>query len=142
MNSLSIIFVRHGETDWNVSGTLQGQRDIELNGTGRVQAARLAARLASSTSVDVIVTSDLARARETAAAVAAALPAGLPPLVCDAVWRERALGEFEGQHRSMLPRGKGEDWVPPGGGESVHHVYRRTSAALQATHRGRQVHVS
>ena len=36
----TLVFVRHGETDWNAEGRLQGQRDIPMNATGRAQARR------------------------------------------------------------------------------------------------------
>jgi probable phosphoglycerate mutase len=89
---ISIIAVRHGETDWNRVRRLQGHTDIALNARGIEQAARLAAALANER-MAAIVTSDLARARATAEPVATAL--GLP-LTIDARLRERNYGVLEG----------------------------------------------
>ncbi|AZC13860.1 histidine phosphatase family protein [Microbacterium sp. ABRD28] len=98
----SLILVRHGETDWNRAGRIQGLTDIPLNDTGRAQAREAAEQLRTeltSTIPDaaesaVIVSSDLQRASETADIIAAALglatPRRYPGL------RERAYGEAEG----------------------------------------------
>lgn len=58
-------FFRHGQTDWNLEGRIQGKNDIPLNETGRVQAQRLISPL-RRLKVEVILSSDLSRARETA----------------------------------------------------------------------------
>ena len=59
----TVCLVRHGETDWNLRGRLQGQEDIELNETGIYQATRCGLYLARE-SWDVILTSPLSRARK------------------------------------------------------------------------------
>jgi broad specificity phosphatase PhoE len=66
-----ILLVRHGETDWNAEGRWQGHSDRSLDAVGRAQAGRLADHLAR-VGIDLLYSSDLARARETAAAVEAA----------------------------------------------------------------------
>ena len=65
------VFMRHGETDYNRQQRFQGQVDVPLNAAGREQARRLAQRLADDPA-DVLVSSDLRRALETAAPLAAA----------------------------------------------------------------------
>jgi broad specificity phosphatase PhoE len=60
-----LLLVRHGETDWNAEGRLQGHTDRPLNEYGRRQAQRLADELAGE-ELEAIYSSDLARARETA----------------------------------------------------------------------------
>jgi probable phosphoglycerate mutase len=65
-------FVRHGETDWNQEGRAQGLTDVPLNAEGIRQAEKLASRLAVD-EWDLIFSSDLARAKETAEIIAAAM---------------------------------------------------------------------
>ena len=62
---MKIYVVRHGQTDWNFMNKLQGQIDIELNDMGREQA-RNTAELLKGKKVDLIISSPLKRARETA----------------------------------------------------------------------------
>lgn len=64
--------IRHGQTDWNAAGRMQGSSDIPLNDTGR-QQARDAVSLLGGANWDVIVSSPLKRARETAEIIADAL---------------------------------------------------------------------
>ena len=66
-----LLFIRHGETDWNRQQRFQGQIDVPLNATGVQQAARLAQRLAAEKH-DRLFSSDLQRALQTAAPLAAA----------------------------------------------------------------------
>lgn len=88
----TLLLVRHGETDWNASGRLQGHTDRPLNEYGRRQAAALAERLAGD-GVAALYTSDLSRAKETAEIVAARLRL---PVTVDPGLRERDWGTWEG----------------------------------------------
>ena len=87
-----LLLVRHGETDWNASGRLQGHTDRPLNEYGRRQARELAERLAGD-GISFVYASDLARARETAEIIAARL--GLEVAV-DPDLREKNWGNWEG----------------------------------------------
>ena len=88
----TLLLVRHGETDWNADGRLQGQTDRPLSEYGRRQARRLADELADE-HFDAIYASDLSRARETAEIVGERL--GLPVLL-DPDLREKDWGTWEG----------------------------------------------
>jgi broad specificity phosphatase PhoE len=88
----TLLLVRHGETDWNADGRLQGQTDRPLNDFGRRQARQLAKELADE-ELEAIYASDLVRARETADVVGDRL--GLP-VVLDADLREKDWGTWEG----------------------------------------------
>jgi probable phosphoglycerate mutase len=88
----TLLLVRHGETDWNAEGRLQGHTDRPLNDFGRRQAAALAERLAGE-DIAAIYASDLARAKETAEIVGARL--GLV-VVVDPDLREKNWGTWEG----------------------------------------------
>ncbi|HYN61858.1 MAG TPA: histidine phosphatase family protein [Rubrivivax sp.] len=87
-----ILAIRHGQTAWNADSRIQGHTDIALDVVGRWQAERLAVALAGQ-GIHAIYSSDLARARQTAAPLAALT--GLP-VHTDIGLRERAFGEFEG----------------------------------------------
>jgi broad specificity phosphatase PhoE len=88
----TLLLVRHGETDWNADGRLQGQTDRPLSDFGRRQARQLAAELTEE-DLEAIYSSDLSRARETAQIVAERL--GLPVLL-DPDLREKDWGTWEG----------------------------------------------
>jgi len=88
-----ILFVfRHGETDWNREGRLQGHTDTPLNETGLAQAEALAVRLRTHR-LDAVLSSDLARALTTARIVAETLGV---PLATDLGLRETNVGAAEG----------------------------------------------
>ena len=87
-----LILVRHGQTDHNREGRLQGQIDIPLNERGLQQAETLARAIASSPP-DLLVASPLERARATAGAVARAC--GLE-VTTDRAFLERSFGQWEG----------------------------------------------
>jgi broad specificity phosphatase PhoE len=87
-----LLLVRHGETDWNAEGKLQGHTDRPLNDYGRRQAQALADKLAGE-SIDAVYASDLSRARETAEIVGEKL--GLTVAV-DPDLREKNWGNWEG----------------------------------------------
>jgi probable phosphoglycerate mutase len=87
-----LFLFRHGETDWNRDGRLQGRTDVPLNDTGFAQARLLGERLRPHR-LEVVLSSDLARARTTAEIVAAALRI---PLFLDDGLRETDVGAAEG----------------------------------------------
>lgn len=87
-----LLICRHGQTGWNASGRIQGQTDIELSEIGHAQAEK-AADLLAALHPDVLVASDLQRAAQTAAAIAAAT--GLT-VATDRRLRERGYGPWEG----------------------------------------------
>lgn len=94
-----VCIVRHGETDWNISGILQGWTDVPINETGRRQARELAAAFAGAGFASVW-TSPLIRSSETAEIVASLL--GLPaPVVHDGL-KERHFGAIQGVPKAEL----------------------------------------
>jgi uncharacterized phosphatase len=84
---MTLAFIRHGQTDWNLNKQLQGSSDIPLNDTGRAQA-RDAVTTLEGVDWEVIVSSPLSRARETAAIIAAGLDIELGPAYDEFVERE------------------------------------------------------
>jgi len=76
MNSreLTLLLLRHGQTDSNAAGIVQGHLPVPLNDLGHRQAAALAARLAAaSPRIGRLISSDLSRAAQTAESIARAL---------------------------------------------------------------------
>lgn len=87
----TLTLIRHGLTDWNVSGRFQGQSDLPLSEAGRRQARRLARRTMRMREADVVVSSPLSRAYETATL---AFPNA--EITTDARLMELNFGIFEG----------------------------------------------
>ncbi|MFO1285067.1 MAG: histidine phosphatase family protein [Rubrivivax sp.] len=148
MEATRLVVLRHGETAWNAAQRIQGHTDEPLNERGRRQAERLAQALAGE-GITHVYTSDLARARATAEAVARA--AGLAGVTTEPALRERAFGMFEGltyaevearwpdEVRRWRAR---EPGFAPGGGESPEAFYARCvpcAAAIAERHRGQSV---
>lgn len=124
---MTYAFIRHGQTDWNLHGRIQGSSDIPLNDTGRAQAREAAARLAEEP-WDVIVSSPLQRARATAEIIAAELGLELGPSFPELV--ERHYGEVEGLNDAECRRQYPERDYP--GAESFASVTERGRRALDA----------
>lgn len=94
---IRVLLVRHGQSEWNLTGRWQGQADPPLTDLGRSQA-RAAARALGD--VTAIWSSDLLRAAETAAIISAEL--GVGPVVLDEDLREREVGEWSGLTRDEI----------------------------------------
>ena len=99
MNTAPICIVRHGETDWNKRGVLQGWLDVPINDLGRRQAHALAQSLADA-GLSAVWTSPLVRANETADIVAAHLH--LPPPSVHAGLKEKNFGAVQGIPKDEL----------------------------------------
>lgn len=142
-----IVAVRHGQTAWNADARIQGHTDIPLDETGHEQARRLAQALAHEP-LQAIYSSDLQRARQTAAPLLA--DTGLP-LRVDAGLRERGFGEFEGMSFTQIEarwpeqaaawRRRDPDFGARGG-EVLRDFRTRIVATIErlaAAHRGEQI---
>lgn len=123
-----LVFVRHGETDWNVEARLQGQQDIPLNARGRAQARRngeALTRAVPAIADFAFVASPLMRARETMEILRAAM--GLDPTGYDVetelleitfgAWEGFTLAELAAKGGDAVARRAADKWgfVPPGG---------------------------
>lgn len=123
--------VRHGITEWNLSGIAQGSSDVPLNETGRSQAAALADRLSLEERWDMIVSSDLARAKETAEIISEKL--ALPISFFDTRLREMSGGEIEGTTEQQRLEKWGANWRKQDlGMESSDSVGKRGMDALDS----------
>ena len=131
------IVVRHGQTEWNREGRIQGHLDSPLTADGRAQAEAIARRLAD-TPVAAIWCSDLGRVLDTAAPAARAL--GLT-VRTDARLRERQLGMFQGltfeeasrAHPERFSRFRARDLTEDMlGGETLSRMRDRVAEVLGA----------
>jgi len=130
-----ITLLRHGESEGNLAGILQGQSDYPLTAAGIEQAQQLASYWKSEDmKFDLIVSSPLLRASRTAEIIANCLKA---PVKYDPVWKERYFGRLQGANLHKL-----DQQVPPvdffhpyepigENGESQLDLYLRASQALQ-----------
>jgi isoleucyl-tRNA synthetase len=112
----SLTLTRHGETEWNAEGKIQGgEKNIALNEKGKAQALETAQRLKKQT-FDVIVSSDLERAMQTAEIIGKEL--GLKISEKSHLFRERDFGTWNGKTREEL---KAHPHKIPGDNISFHH---------------------
>ena len=130
---MRLLLVRHGLTLSNVQGRYTGQSDVPLTEVGERQAEAVGKRLATET-LDVIVSSDLQRARDTANAIARHHNL---PVWNDVDLRESSLGEWEGLtyrevsaiYREMVKHRREDPNFPAPGGESFMQVRDRVARA-------------
>jgi broad specificity phosphatase PhoE len=144
-----LILIRHGETDWNTEGRYQGQSDVPLNARGLLQARDLA-RTFPPESLDIIFSSDLSRAQQTASILSEATGA---PLRLDPRLREIDQGRWEGMlfsdirtHHARIfeQRRRNPLEVAPPEGETVAEVRKRVLAAVEdivISHHGQRIAV-
>jgi broad specificity phosphatase PhoE len=141
MPAPTIYYIRHGETQWNADGKLQGQQDIPLNDLGRTQAAHAGNILAGLFARDgrneqslAFVASPLGRARSTMELVRGALKLPLADYAVDDRLREIGYGLWEGSTLAQMQvsdpdvfaRRQADKWtVPPPDGESYASVQFR-----------------
>ncbi|SDE93424.1 histidine phosphatase family protein [Halorientalis regularis] len=90
----TVVAVRHGETEWNREGRIQGWAASPLNDRGRRQARAVGRHLDDTYDLDRIVASDLRRTRETSAHLRSA--GEFPEPEFTKGWRERSFGAFQG----------------------------------------------
>jgi len=143
----TIILIRHGLTDWNEEGRWQGNEDIPLNATGIAQAKALGRRLANWP-IEILYSSDLKRAAQTAAILGKAVD--LQP-IHDRSWRERDVGAFQGltwEEIGIQYPNEFQDMrtgiIDPPHGEDSHALHHRAVTAfsvLAARHSGQMVAV-
>ena len=126
-----LLLVRHGEFEWNAVRRLQGQADIALSARGEAQAIALAATVAQL-APDMVITSDLRRARQTASLL------GYPDASQDARLREIDVGDWTGLQIADIIANDAEayrgwragTYAPPGGEEWQDFSLRTAAAVL------------
>jgi 2,3-bisphosphoglycerate-dependent phosphoglycerate mutase len=139
-----LIAIRHGETEWNSEGRFQGHLNSVLNEEGMAQAQALGERLAAER-FDLLLSSDLGRALQTASAIAMHTGHGI---IVEPRLRERRMGIFQGltpaevqaRHPQEYARFRSHDpdYVIPEG-ESARQLFERSIACfseLAARHAG------
>ena len=143
----SLYLIRHGRTAWNSVWRIQGHEDVPLDEEGQRQAGLLG-RALKDVPLRAVYASPLARAQETASAVAA--PHGLPLRLDDRLM-ERNWGQYQGMRREQaaLLYAQAEELLRqdpanarPPGGESYHELYGRTERALREIAAREEGHVA
>lgn len=137
MTGTTLALVRHGRTEWNRDGRLQGSSDVHLDDVGRGQA-RSAARLLAAGDWAAVVSSPLRRAHETATIIGEQLGIGASEVASELV--ERTYGQAEGLTRDAALQRWPDGMFP--GLESIESVTARAITAfadLQRRHPGGRV---
>jgi len=132
-----IYLIRHGETDWNKIRLLQGTTDIPLNQNG-IEVAKLTAEGLKEVPFDLIFTSPLKRAKQTAEIIRGERKI---PLIEDVRLKEISFGPYEGlccsKENYSIPDPEfmkffvdPGNYIPPKGGESIQQLCKRTTEFL------------
>jgi broad specificity phosphatase PhoE len=127
---MKLIITRHGETEENKAGIMQGHLPGKLSATGIKQAKKVALRLKDE-NIDFIYSSDLARASDTAKEIAKFHPS--TPIKFVKELREINLGEFQGKKKSDLgwdAKGYRATRIRPKYGETMKELYNRAESFL------------
>ena len=147
MSETALLLIRHAESSWNAADRWQGHGDPPLSDRGVAQANALVSELVPE-KIDIVVSSDLRRAAETAAILAEAR--GLRPLLNPRL-RELDIGNWAGLTRGQIERAAGavlrrfDDGdldVRPGGGENLREMLQRAQSAVSElvdAHPGRRL---
>ncbi|WP_010272797.1 histidine phosphatase family protein [Paenibacillus senegalensis] len=122
----TIAFVRHGNTAWNIEKRAQGHSHNPLNATGFKQAEAIGKRLAKE-EWDVLISSDLLRARQTAEIIASYV--GMP-IIYDQRIREISRGQIEGTIEEERVKRWGKDWGTLDLGEETEQQLRARGVAF------------
>ncbi|WP_194291412.1 bifunctional RNase H/acid phosphatase [Cumulibacter manganitolerans] len=144
---LTLVMLRHGETEQSLERRFSGSSDLPLTGKGEAQAAAAAARIAGASAISAIYSSPLRRARQTAEAVGALI--GVRVVVDDAL-REVDFGQWEGMTFTEARRAGGDAFtrwladheLAPPGGESQQQCMERVAGLrnrLIRRHEGERV---
>lgn len=130
-----LYITRHGETTWNLEGRFQGQQNSKLTERGYLQAENLG-QVLDEENIDLIITSPLERAQETAKVACGSRR--IPIIILDSL-KELSLGEWEGQKLSELKHREAKQYYlfwndplryEPRGGESFEAMIQRAGQAL------------
>lgn len=137
---MNIYFIRHGESQFNKEGKLQGQMDPPLSNKGEKTASSLAKSMkdtfvSSGKEINAIYSSPLKRAKETADAISRATGA---PIVVDANLQEIKLGGWEGRKISNMTKNpqfiqwrKNPESITPPGGEEIKNFQDRAVTGIK-----------
>ena len=132
MTTTRFCLVRHGETDWNAARRLQGYTDIPLNARGFSQAIQIAKILKNSNfQFDVLYTSDLQRAKQTANAIEGLYAVSA---ITHSSLKERHLGALQGLTINEAPLLEPELWEIHLS-RDIHHELRGGESILQFANR-------
>lgn len=127
-----LLLVRHAQSEWNATGRWQGWADPPLSAEGEDQARQAGLRLVAAEPFDLLVSSDLLRARRTVELLAGTLELSTPRWIVNGL-REYDVGEWSGLTRPQIEdrwpgriaRFAHHESEPPPGGESRQHFNAR-----------------
>ena len=133
---MNIYLLRHGETDWNVEGRLQGQTDVPLNCKGIEQMRQVAREMKRvGIKVDLLVTSPLMRARKSAEIVSDIMDYNVKDILVEPMLIERSFGKGEGKLWSELvaqyPEGICTGHEPFAGVEPLEELVKRGQVVFE-----------